>query len=170
MHISMIAAVAENRAIGKDNKMLWHIPEDFKYFKKVTMGKPVIMGRKTFESIGQRLPGRLNIVVTRNPDWSEDGVTTVHDIKEAVQLAIAECAASTTDEIFIIGGDQIYQQMIDQVDRLYITEIKRSYPEADTFFPEIKQEKWQRVQKKSHYGDGANKPGYSFCVYERTGS
>jgi len=110
MILSLIVAAAENGAIGKDNQMLWHIPEDFKYFKAVTMGKPIIMGRKTFESIGRPLPGRLNVVITRNETWQADGVTIVPSLEAAITAAEMDATAKNAAEIMIIGGAQIYRQ------------------------------------------------------------
>ncbi len=166
MKVSMIVAVAENGAIGKDNKMLWHIPEDFKYFKTVTMGKPMIMGRKTFESIGKPLPGRLSIVVTRDENWSCEGVLVVHDLESALSAAFAEADAKNTDEVMIVGGAQIYQQAMPKADRIYYTEVHHSY-DYDAVFPALDKALWQEVSRETHAGDGAEKPDYSFVVFER---
>jgi dihydrofolate reductase len=166
MKISMIVAVAENGAIGKDNKMLWHIPEDFKYFKETTMGKPLIMGRKTFESIGRPLPGRLSIVITRDPDWSYDGVVVVHDLDDAMSAAFADAQAKNVDEVMVAGGSQIYAQAMAQADRIYYTEVHRKY-EHDASFPALDNAVWQEVSRTDHTGDGDKKPNYSFVVFDR---
>ncbi|WP_135079956.1 dihydrofolate reductase [Terasakiella sp. SH-1] len=158
MRISMIVAVAENGAIGKDNKMLWHIPEDFKYFKTTTMGKPIIMGRKTYESIGRPLPGRLNIVITRDETWSVEGVSVVHSLDEAIELAKQDKG----EEIFIIGGGTIYAQAMPMATRIHFTEIHRAY-DADAHFPPLDTSLWQEISREDHAGD----PDYSFVVYER---
>ncbi|MDV7340890.1 dihydrofolate reductase [Terasakiella sp. A23] len=166
MRISMIVAVAENGAIGKDNKMLWHIPEDFKYFKATTMGKPMIMGRKTFESIGRPLPGRLNIVITRDTDWQADGVMVVHDLETALSAAFAEAEAKNAEEVMVVGGSQIYQQAMDQADRIYYTEIHKSYGH-DASFPALDKAVWAETSRENHAGDGDKKPDYSFVVFDR---
>ena len=166
MKIAMIVAVAENGAIGKDNKMLWHIPEDFKYFKAMTMGKPIIMGRKTYESIGRPLPGRLNIVVTRDASWQVDGVQVEHNLDDALKAAHADAEAKNVSEIMIAGGSQIYAQAIDQSDRIYYTEIHKSY-DHDASFPALDKDIWQEVSRENHAGDGDQKPAYSFIVLER---
>ncbi len=133
MKISMIAAIASgNRALGKDNKLIYYIPEDLKRFKKITSGHPIIMGRKTFESIGQPLPNRENIIITRDPEYFAEEVVIVHSLDEALRLAML---AQGNDEVFIIGGGQIYQEAIKLADKLYLTVVEGS-PEADTFFPD----------------------------------
>lgn len=139
--ISAIAAMSRNLVIGKDNKLLWHIPADFKHFKKVTMGKPIIMGRKTYESIGKPLPGRANIVITSKPDEVEGDVVTVSTIEDALERAKKIAADTDVDEIFVIGGGQIYEAAMPQVDRIYLTVINQDY-EGDTFFPRINPLEW----------------------------
>lgn len=166
MKVSMIVAVGANGAIGKDNKMLWHIPEDFKYFKEKTMGKPMIMGRKTFDSIGRPLPGRLTIVITRDENWAYDGVKVVHDLETALKLAREEAMAKHLDEIMVVGGSQIYQQAMDRTDRIYYTEVHREY-DCDARFPEVDKTVWQEVSREDYCGDGADKPDYSFVVFDR---
>ncbi len=166
MKISMIVAVADNGAIGKDNKMLWHIPEDFKYFKATTMGKPMIMGRKTFESIGRPLPGRLNVVVTRDQNWQADGVLVCHDLDDALSAAFAEAEAKNAGEVMIVGGAQIYAMMMDRAERIYYTEVHCEY-DYDAAFPALDKAIWQEVSREDHQGDGQGKPNYSFVVFER---
>lgn len=129
--ISIIAAIGDNRELGKDNKLLWHIPEDLKRFKELTLNHPVIMGRKTCESIGRALSGRTNIVVTRDKNYQAEGCLITCSLEDAIRLA----KTKDNDEIFIIGGGQIYQQAINLADKLYLTVIKGKY-EADTFFPD----------------------------------
>ncbi|MCT8985548.1 type 3 dihydrofolate reductase [Shewanella phaeophyticola] len=128
MRIAMIAAMANNRVIGKDNKMPWHLPEDLRHFKAMTLSKPVIMGRKTYESIGRPLPGRHNIVISRNPQLSIDGVTCVTDFDAALKAA-GDCA-----EVVVIGGGQLYEQLLPQADVLYLTMIDLDVA-GDTVFP-----------------------------------
>jgi len=166
MRISMIVAVGENGAIGKDNKMLWHIPEDFKYFKATTMGKPMIMGRKTFDSIGRPLPGRLTIVVTRDENWSADGVVVVHDLDDALKTAQQDAVEKGVDEVMIVGGSQIYAQAMDQTDRIYYTEVHQAY-DHDASFPSLDKNVWQEVSREDHQGSTPDMPDYSFVVFDR---
>ncbi|NCO71370.1 MULTISPECIES: type 3 dihydrofolate reductase [Shewanella] len=136
MRIAMIAAMANNRVIGKDNKMPWHLPEDLRHFKAMTLSKPVVMGRKTFESIGRPLPGRHNIVISRNSQLSIDGVTCVQSFDDAV------AAAGNCDEIVVIGGGQLYQQLLPKADILYLTLIDLDV-DGDTLFPDWDDGSWQ---------------------------
>ncbi|ABI37980.1 type 3 dihydrofolate reductase [Shewanella bicestrii] len=148
MRIAMIAAMANNRVIGKDNKMPWHLPEDLRHFKAMTLGKPVVMGRKTFESIGRPLPGRHNIVISRQADLQIDGVTCVTSFEDA-KLAAGEC-----EELVVIGGGQLYQQLLPQADTLYLTQISLDV-EGDTFFPAWDSDKWQETESVTGInGDG----------------
>lgn len=157
--ISMIVAMGENRLIGRDNDLPWHIPADLKFFKATTMGKPMIMGRKTFESIGKPLPGRRTIVVTRNPAWACEGVEVALSMDAA--LALAEGA----DEIMVVGGAQIYAQALSKADRLYVTEVALRL-EGDAYFPEINDAEWGLVSRESHEATEEH-PAYSFVVYDR---
>jgi len=159
MIISLIAAMDKNRLIGADNTMPWHLPADFKYFKEVTMGKPIIMGRKTFESIGKPLPGRLNIVISRS-GFSAQGVTSVDSIGAALK------AVSNVEEVMIIGGANIYQQMIDKADRMYLTHVN-AVCEGDTWFPEFDESRWNTVEEKSGVADEKNNYSFKIIKYER---
>ncbi len=134
MTVSLIAALGTNRAIGRDNALLWQLPGDLPRFKQLTMGHPVVMGRKTFDSIGQPLPGRLNIVVTHNRAFQAEGIVVCHDLNDALALATAENPPD--DEVFVIGGGDLYAQAISRADRLYLTEVDDAPPDADTFFPD----------------------------------
>ncbi|WP_299493007.1 type 3 dihydrofolate reductase [uncultured Shewanella sp.] len=148
MKIAMIAAMANKRVIGKDNQMPWHLPEDLRHFKAMTMNKPIVMGRKTFESIGRPLPGRHNIVITRQANFSADGVTVVDSIDAALKIV------DQSDEVVIIGGGQLYAAMLPKVDRLYLTEIELDV-EGDTFFPHWDDGSWLeecRVREKNSDG------------------
>lgn len=156
--ISIIAAISENRAIGKDNKLLWDIPEDMKRFREVTKGHPVIMGRKTFDSIGRLLPQRLNIIVTRDKNYSVTGAVVVTSLESAVEKAKME----KTDEIFVIGGGQIYTQAIDIADKLYLT-IVHTEIEGDTYFPDYSAFKKIVFEKKSE----SNRYRYTFLELVR---
>lgn len=129
--ISIIAAIGKNRELGKDNKLLWHIAKDFQRFKKLTLNSVVIMGRKTFESIGKPLPNRINIIITRNRSWTPLGCTVCHSLEEGLVEA-----KKFNKEIFIIGGGEIYKQGLKYADKLYLTLVIQEYPEADAFFPD----------------------------------
>ena len=132
MAISMIAAVGKNLELGKNNDLIWHFKEDMKFFKETTMGHPVIMGRKTFESLPKALPGRKNIVISANPEYKADGAEVVASIEEAIKLAEVE-----NTEAFVIGGGRIYTEFLPYADNLYLTEINAECPDADTYFPEF---------------------------------
>lgn len=132
---SFVVAAAQNRVIGQGNRMPWHLPSDLAFFKRITMGHPIVMGRKTYESIGKPLPGRTNIVITRDPGFRAPGCVVVDSLEAAYR------AAGDTDEVFVIGGAQIYQAAMANVDRIYLTEIQAS-PEGDTWFPEIDRRQW----------------------------
>ncbi|WP_294835307.1 dihydrofolate reductase [uncultured Eubacterium sp.] len=132
MAISMIAAVGKNLELGKNNDLIWHFKEDMKFFKETTMGHPVIMGRKTFESLPKALPGRKNIVISANPEYKADGAEVVASVEEAIKLAEAE-----NTEAFVIGGGRIYTEFLPYADNLYLTEINAECPDADTYFPEF---------------------------------
>lgn len=134
--ISIIAAIGKNRELGKDNDLLWRIPDDLKRFRALTMGHPILMGRKTFGSIGKPLPGRTNIVVTRDINWTHENVAVFHSLEEALKHA----ASLDEKEIFIIGGAQIYEQALPYADRLYLTLIEAENPEAEIFFPVYQRE------------------------------
>lgn len=146
--ISIIVATDQKRGIGKNGKIPWYIPEDFTWFKKKTTGYPIIMGRKTFESIGKPLPGRLNIVVTHDQGYKPDGATSVHSTEEAIQFA----KENNSDEIFVIGGGQIYEQAMPFAQRIYLTEVEGDFG-ADTFFPDYSEFKKQTVLGEGKSGD-----------------
>lgn len=161
--IALIAAMAANRVIGDGNKMPWHLPADLRHFKKTTLGKPVIMGRKTFESIGSKpLPMRVNIVVTRDRAFQASGVVIAHDLQQALQLAEPHAA----EEIMIMGGASIYEQALPIADRLYLTFIQLNVS-GDAHFPDLRQHRWRELSSESHTPDPENPYNYSFVVYER---
>ncbi|MDR2026466.1 MAG: dihydrofolate reductase [Prevotellaceae bacterium] len=139
--LSIIAAVGENNAIGKDNKLLWHITEDLKYFRSVTVGHPVIMGRKTFESVGRALPGRTGIIISRNPQFAVEGCIVVPSLEEAIAVA-----SGIDDSPFIIGGATVYREAIDIVDMIYLTKVHNKY-DADAFFPDIPENEWIEIER-----------------------
>lgn len=163
MKINQVVAAAENNAIGKNNQLLWSLPNDMKFFKNTTWGMPVIMGRKTFESLGKPLAGRTNIVITRQTGWKPAGVHVVHDIKEAMIVA------SETDakEAFVIGGGEIYKQTMPITERLYLTRVHTVIEGADTFFPEVKESEWELLSRLDFPADEKHAYAYSFEVWQR---
>jgi dihydrofolate reductase len=165
MRISLIVARADNGVIGVDNQLPWHLPCDLKYFKQVTMGKPVVMGRKTFESIGRPLPGRTNVVITRNSDWSAPGVRVVGSLADALKLATAQADLDGADEVMIIGGATLYREAIEQVDRMYVTQVHAS-PDGDAFFEAPDQSTFARTSADDHAGDEVS-PAHSYEVWDR---
>ncbi|TPD54620.1 MAG: dihydrofolate reductase [Thalassolituus maritimus] len=161
----MIVAVAENGVIGRNNSLPWYLPNDLKYFKQTTMGKPVIMGRKTYESIGKPLPGRTNIVITRQADYQPEGVKVVNSVEAARELAESVCLIDGQDEAMIMGGAEIYALALPHTDRLYLTEVHADV-EGDAFFPEYDKSRWQEVAREDFAAEGPNPYNYSFVVYE----
>ena len=167
MRLALIVAQGLNRVIGNDNKLPWYLPEDLRYFKEVTMGKPIIMGRKTFESIGKPLPGRLNIVITRDSNWSAEGVKVVSGLGDAIEVGEGQALIDGVEEAVIIGGAQIYAQSLSIVDRLYLTQVEAE-PEGEAYFPEIDYSQWQELGRQSFpAGDQPNRYPYAFIVYDR---
>jgi len=158
MAVILVVAMAENRAIGKNGDLPWHLPADLKHFKAVTMGKAMIMGRKTFQSIGRPLPGRRTIVVTRNRDWSADGVEVAFSLQDAVALA-------GEGDIMVVGGGEIYAQAIKAADRLEVTEVALSV-DGDAFFPEIDPAQWREESREAFPAEDG-KPAYAFVSYVR---
>jgi dihydrofolate reductase len=157
--LSLIVAIAKNRVIGFENKMPWHLPAELAYFKRVTMGHPIIMGRKTFESIGRPLPGRRNIVVSRDHAYTAAGVEIMHSLDAAM-------AACKNENAFIIGGATLYAKALPKVDRLYITEIDAS-PDGDTFFPALDGREWKETSRERREHDEKNQFDVSFIVLDR---
>ena len=160
MILSLIAAIGKNNELGKGNRLLWHMPADMKHFREVTVGHPIIMGRKTFESLGRPLPNRRNIVITRDKTYTSHGVYIVNSLEEAIEQIKDE------DEVFIIGGAEIYKQAINIADKLDITEIDTTDETADVFFPAIGVE-WQEVSRENHETDEKNHIPYAFVTYHR---
>ncbi|TAN55398.1 MAG: dihydrofolate reductase [Magnetospirillum sp.] len=159
--IGLIVAIAANGVIGRDNALPWHIPEDLKWFKRNTLGKPVIMGRKTWDSIGRPLPGRPNIVVTRQADWAAAGAHAVHSLEDG--LALAERLAPAAAESMVIGGSALFAEALPRCGRLYLTEIQRAY-DGDTRFPAFDRAGWREVGREHNPGD----PAFDFVVLERS--
>ena len=163
--LSLIAALGENRVIGVDNSMPWHLPGDFKYFKATTLGKPIIMGRKTWDSLGRPLPGRLNIVVSRQQDLVLEGAEVFASLEAAVERAEVWASEQGVSEVMLIGGAQLYTQGLADADRLYLTRVGLS-PQGDAWFPEFDQAQWQLVSEDKHAAVD-DKPAFSFEVWER---
>lgn len=167
MRVSLVVAVAENGVIGKDGGLPWRLSSDLKRFKRDTMGKPIIMGRKTFESIGKPLPGRSNIVVTRQMDYRAPGIDVVGSLSEALQLAeTRQRALGGPRELCIIGGGELYQAAMAVADRLYVTHV-RSEPEGDTYFPAIDGEIWHKVVSEPYPAGERDSAPTEYAVYER---
>lgn len=166
MRIALIWAMARNGVIGRDNKLPWYLPEDLKYFKRVTTGKPIIMGRKTYDSIGRPLPNRTNIVVTRDASLTLPGVKVVTSLDDALDLARAESVISDVEEVIVMGGAEIYAQALPHADRLYVT-LVHAEVEGDAVFPPIDLDEYQELAREDFKAEGPNPYDYSFVVYER---
>ena len=165
--VSMIVAMAENGVIGRNNKLPWHLPEDLRFFKQTTMGKPIVMGRKTFESIGRPLPGRVNIVVSNQADLIlPDGVHLVHSAEQAIELAENIALIDGSDELMVIGGEQIYSMFMDFATRLYLTRVHAEV-EGDAYFKLFVADQWQQLDLQAHQASENNPYAYSFYTYSR---
>ena len=158
---TIVVAMGLKNEIGADNKLLWHLPTDLKNFKELTSNHPIIMGRKTYESIGKPLPNRTNIVVSRKKDWFEEDILIVGSIKEAIKFA-----KKIDEEIFIIGGGNIYEQTLEVTDKLEVTQVKAEL-EADVFFPKIDEKIWQKTNEICHEKDDKNEYDFCFQTWER---
>ena len=169
MIFSAIAAMARNRVIGQGNGLPWRLPGDLKFFKAATLGKPVVMGRKTFQSIGKPLPGRPNIVVTRDPGFVAEGVHVVRDIETALDLAARLARETGAEEVMVIGGAEIYAQALPRLDRLYLTEIDAEI-EGDAYFPEIEPRVWREAARTNPVLDEASGLSYCFITLHRVGA
>lgn len=166
MKLAIIVAQASNRVIGVNNKLPWHLPEDLRYFKQVTMGKPIIMGRNTFESIGRPLPGRENIVISRQSNYAPNGVKVVDSLDVAYELAESIGLVNGIDEAMVIGGAQIYEQALPKAERLYLTQVEAEI-DGDAWFPEFQQNDWKEVGRENFSAEGPNPYNYSFIVLDR---
>jgi dihydrofolate reductase len=166
--LSLIAAVAKNGVIGRDNAIPWRLPSDLKRFKNITMGKPVVMGRKTFESIGKPLPGRTNIVVSRDPAFRPSGALVDLTLSSAIERARRQAARDGTDEVFIIGGGKIYEEAMPLADRLCITEVDAA-PDGDAHFPKIDPGLWREVERGNVAREAGDSAASVFVVYDRPG-
>lgn len=159
----LIAAVARNRVIGRENALPWRLKADLAHFKQTTMGRPILMGRKTWESLGRPLPGRLNIVITRNADYQADGATVVHSLDAALEVA------GDAAQVFMIGGEQLYAQSIDRADRLMLTQVHADV-EGDAWFPPVDPARFREVSRTHHPADADNDHPVDFVDYLRTGA
>ncbi|MFL5740938.1 MAG: dihydrofolate reductase [Flavisolibacter sp.] len=162
MILSLLVAADEQNVIGKNNQLPWHLPSDLRYFKNQTWGMPILMGRKTFESIGRTLPGRKSIVITRNTDWKHENVLVVHSVEEALEKA----GELGVKEIFVIGGAEIFRTAFDQSNRIYLTRIHHQF-EGDRFFPELKEKEWTLLRQRYCAADEKNAFAHTFQVWER---
>ena len=160
--ISLIAAIGKNNELGKNNTLLFNMPADMKFFRDTTRGHTVIMGRKTFESLKAPLPNRRNIIITRDKEYKKDGIELVHSLEEAINLF-----KNTTEEIFVIGGAEIYKQALPLADKLYITHIDAEDKDADSFFPEIIPIAWNEIKHEEHKKDADNPHDYIFSIYDK---
>jgi len=162
MFISFVVAAAKNNVIGKDNQLVWNLPNDMKFFKNVTWGMPVVMGRKSFESLGKALPGRKNIVLTRQEGWNAKDVIVVKSMEEA-KAVVKEMDVK---EMMVIGGGEIFKMVMPEAKRIYLTRVDAE-PEGDAFFPKVDPAEWELVSKKDHEADAKHAYNYSFQIWER---
>jgi len=160
MNISIIVAVAKNNVIGKDNQLIWHLPVDLRRFKCLTMNHFILMGRKTYQSIGKALPGRTSVIITKQKNFVAENCWIVHSIENAIKLA------KDDSEIFIIGGDSIYRQSIEYVNKIYLTKVDADF-DGDVYFPEIDFSKWSLVESQTFQPDDKNKYPYKFLTYQK---
>ena len=166
MHLSIIVAIAENGVIGRNNTLPWTLPGDLIHFKEITMGKPIVMGRKTYESIGQPLPGRNNIVVTRDKNFSPKGVTIVHDLTSAVDKGYLVASKNGVGEVMVIGGANIFKKTLPLANRLYVSEV-HSDIEGDVTFPKFNQSEWSEISRDYRTAGPNETCSYSFVLYDR---
>lgn len=164
MLISLVVAASENNAIGKNNQLLWHLPNDLKFFKNVTWGMPVLMGRKTFEALGNKpLKGRINIVLTRNKHFKSERVAVVHNVKDALFFT----EQNDYKELMVIGGGEIYKEFMPKANKIYLTRVHANFSDADAFFPEINRNEWKLTSNRDYKADDKHAYGYSFQLWER---
>jgi len=166
MKIVLIAAFAQNRVVGINNTLPWHLPEDLKYFKRTTSGKAIIMGRKTYDSIGRPLPNRTNIVISRNSDFHAEGVRVVASLEAAIELAKEVNFINDVQEVMVIGGASIYEAALPIADRLYLTHVHAEI-EGDAYFPEVNFKQWVEVSREDYQASDKNPYDYSFVVYDK---
>jgi len=160
-NLSIIAALADNRVIGIDNRLPWHLPADLRHFKRLTLGKPIIMGRRTWESLPGLLPGRLHVIVTRNPDYCAEGAEVVHSLEEAIERFAG------VGELMLVGGANLYAQALPMVSRMYLTQVHTS-PEGDAFFPDFDRTQWREVERVEGLCDERNTIPHTFVTLQRS--
>lgn len=160
MPIAQVVAISQNRVIGKDNQLIWHMPADLKHYKNITMGHHMIMGRKTYESIGRPLPGRTTVIITRDKNYKAEGCIIVNSLDEALKVAASD------SEPCIVGGGEIFRQAMSITDKIYLTIIHHDF-EGDTFYPELDPAEWKLTKREDFQPDEKNRYPYSFCEYER---
>jgi dihydrofolate reductase len=165
--IALVVAMGENRAIGRGGSLPWHLHSDMRYFRKITMGKPVIMGRRTFKSLPRVLDGRLNIVLTRDRGFVAPDAVMAHSLEEGLAAARASAARTGAKEIMIIGGEDVFREVLPQTDRIYLTEVHAS-PDGDTWFPELDGSVWREIFRKTHEAGPKDDHAFSFVVLDRT--
>jgi len=168
MKLALIWAMSRNRVIGRNNALPWHLSEDLRYFKRITLGKPIIMGRKTWESIGRPLPGRTNIVITRDKSFQAAGARVVHSLDDALRLAEHIGVIEGAEEAIVIGGAEIYALALPKAERLYLTQVHAEV-QGDAWFPEFDVSQWQELAREDFNAEGPNPYPYSFIVLERRG-
>jgi len=166
MNISLICAMSENRVIGRNNSLPWHLSEDLKYFRRTTMGNSIIMGRNTWESIGRTLPGRTNIVISRNPDYEAQGAKLVSSLEDAIKLAQSISVIDGSGEAFIIGGASLYQSALPLANRFHLTRVHAEV-DGDTYLADFDESQWQEISRDEYSKDEANIYDYSICVLQR---
>ena len=162
MVISLVVAASTNNVIGKDNRLLWHLPNDLKFFKNITWAMPVVMGRRTFDAVGKPLTGRTNIVITRNNNWNAVGIKKVSDVQQAITAA----ADTDAKEMYVIGGGEIYKETLPIADKIYMTRVHTT-PEGDTFFPSINDDIWKLISNFDYPSDEKHAYGYSFQLWQK---
>ncbi|HAI15758.1 MAG: dihydrofolate reductase [Gammaproteobacteria bacterium] len=166
MKLALICAMAENRVIGRNNSLPWHLSEDLKYFKRVTMGNSIIMGRKTWESIGQALPGRTNIILTMDSEYKAEGARVVHSVEEAIRLAENISLIDGSEEAFIIGGAKLYYSALPLAERFHLTRVHADV-EGDTYLAKFDETQWEEIMREEFYRSGDNPYDYSICLLQR---
>jgi len=164
--IALVVAMGENRAIGKGGNLPWHLRGDMRFFRKVTMGKPILMGRRTFNSLPGVLDGRLNIILTRDNGFTAPQVVVAHSLEEGLEAARADTARNGTDEIMIIGGEDVFREVLPETGRIYLTEVHAA-PEADTWFPKLDEAEWREVSRERHEAGPKDDHAFSIVVLER---
>lgn len=164
--IALVVAMGENRAIGRGGDLPWHLHSDMRYFRKITMGKPVIMGRRTFESLRRVLDGRLNIVLTRNASFAALGAVKANNLEEALDIGLHAAQRASVDEIMVIGGEEVFRAVLSQSGRIYLTEVKAA-PDADTWFPAFDRSAWREASREAHPAGPKDDHAFSFVVLDR---